>query len=74
MPSRVLTGIRVRIDSRMSKSAGSETTGSCLGRKPRVVETMKAGREVSSGLVSLRTSKAGGEATDPILKQGIEKR
>jgi hypothetical protein len=29
------------------------------GRKPRVVDTMKAGRDMSSGLVSSRTGKEG---------------
>lgn len=33
--------------------------GSARGRKPLVVDTIKAGRELSSGLVSLRTSKCG---------------
>lgn len=33
--------------------------GSVRGRKPLVVDTMKAGSELSSGLVSLRTSKCG---------------
>lgn len=35
--------------------------GSARGRKPLVVDTMKAGNELSFGLVSLRTSKCGRE-------------
>ena len=64
--------MRVKIDSRASNSAGSCTTGSALGRNPRVVETMKAGREVSSGLVEWRMGKLGGMKT-VILKQLVEK-
>jgi len=57
VPAAVLTGMRVRIDSRTSNSAGRCTTGSCRGKNPRVVETIKAGRVVSSGFVSQRTLK-----------------
>lgn len=69
MPFKVLIGMRARIDSRTSNSAGSLMTGSWRGRKPRVVETMKAGRVVSSGLVSRRTLKLREGAIDPILKR-----
>lgn len=42
--------------------------GSVRGRKPLVVETMKAGRVVSSGWVSERTLKVGtGAEMEPIL-------
>ena len=64
---RVLIGIRVRIDSRTSNSDGNSMRGSCRGRKPLVVETMKAGSDMSSGFVSLRTSKCGEGVRDPIL-------
>lgn len=40
--------------------------GSARGRKPRVVETMKAGRVMSSGLVSLRTSNCEIGPTEPM--------
>jgi hypothetical protein len=65
-------GIRVRMDSRASNSDGRAMIGSCLGRKPRVVETMKAGRVVSSGRVSVSTSKVGrGVDREPILNFGL---
>ena len=68
VPFNVLIGIRARIDSRTSNSDGSAMMGSCRGRNPRVVETMKAGRVVSFGFVSRRTLKVKGGAIDPILK------
>lgn len=48
--------------------------GSVRGRKPLVVDTMKAGNELSSGLVSLRTSKCGREVgvIEPMVKMSIE--
>ena len=70
MPSSVLIGIRVRMDSSTSNSAGSWMTGSCRGRKPLVVDTINAGIVVSSGLVSRRTLKEGAVAMDPILNEG----
>ena len=68
MPVMVLIGIRHRIDSKTLKSDGSSIIDSCRGRNPRVVETVKAGRVASCGLVSRRTSKCGEGATDPILR------
>jgi len=67
VPSAFLMGMRVRIDSRMLKSSGSETMGSARGRKPLVVETMNAGRVVSRGLVSPKTSKDKAGVIEPIL-------
>lgn len=64
-PEAVLIGIRVRIDSRTSNSAGSLIIGSWRGKKPRVVLTMNAGRVVSSGLVSVRTGKERDEEVGP---------
>lgn len=66
-PSKVFMGIRTRIDSSRSNSDGKLTTGSWRGRKPRVVETMKAGSVVSSGLVSLRTLKEREGPIDPMM-------
>lgn len=66
-PFNILIGMRVKIDSRTSNSAGSFTTGSSRGKNPRVVETMKAGSEVSSGLVSLRTLNERVGATEPMM-------
>ena len=43
-------------------------TGSDRGRKPRLVDTMKAGREVSFGSVSRRTLKETGASTDPMVR------
>jgi hypothetical protein len=67
VPSRVLIGIRVKIDSRISNSAGSLTIGLERGRKPRVVDTMKAGNDLSSGLVSRRTLKEREGPAEPML-------
>jgi hypothetical protein len=67
-PDAVLMGIRESKDSRASKSGGSLTTGSPRGRKPLVVETINAGSEWSSGLVSERTLKLGMEVETVILK------
>lgn len=47
------------MDSSASKSAGRLTSGLARGRKPRVVETMKAGSVVSVGRVSVRMGKVG---------------
>lgn len=71
VPSAVLIGMRDRMHSRISKSAGSLTMGSWRGRNPRVVETMKEGRVVSSGLVSCRTLKESGPA-EPMIKLAVE--
>ena len=68
IPFKVLIGIRVSIDSSTSNSDGSSMMGSCRGRKPLVVETMKAGRDTSSGFVSRSTSKCKEGARDPILR------
>jgi hypothetical protein len=68
LPLNVLMGIRVRIASRTSNSAGSLIMGSSRGRNPRVVETMKAGRVVSSGFVSLRTLNEREGPSEPILE------
>ncbi len=69
VPDAVLIGMRVRMDSRTSNSAGSCSTGSCRGRNPRVVETMKAGSVVSSGFVSRRTLKGGVRGPkDPMME------
>lgn len=73
-PSRVLIGMRMRMDSSISNSAGSSMMGSCRGRKPLVVDTMKAGIVVSSGLVSRRTVKGGEAAIDPILGMRSDQR
>lgn len=70
-PSRVLMGIRERIDSRAANSDGRWTIGSCRGRKPRLVDTMNAGSVVSSGLVSRSTSKAGLVAVEPMVEEGL---
>ena len=58
-PDAVLMGMRESKDSSASKSGGSWTTGSERGRNPLVVETIKAGRELSLGLVSVRTLNLG---------------
>jgi hypothetical protein len=71
IPFKVLTGIRVRMDSSTSNSAGSSTMGSCRGRKPRIVETMNAGSVVSSGLVSRRTSNDRDGPRDPITRREV---
>jgi hypothetical protein len=42
--------------------------GSARGKKPLVVDTMKAGSVLSSGLVSRRTSKGGSEPREPMMK------
>lgn len=69
VPAAVLIGMRERIDSRTSNSAGRCTTGSCRGKNPRVVETIKAGSLVSSGFVSWRTVKDDvGDTKEPILR------
>ena len=68
MPSKVLIGIRVKIDSSALKSVGRLMIGSWRGRNPRVVDTIKAGRVVSSGLVSRRTLKDNEGAREPILE------
>jgi hypothetical protein len=68
VPSRVLIGIRLKIDSSASNSPGRLMMGSERGKKPRVVETMNAGSVVSSGLVSLRTLKEDEGPMEPILE------
>ena len=68
VPSRVLMGIRVKIDSSASNSEGKRMMGFDRGRKPRVVETMNAGRVVSSGLVSRRTLKEDEGPMEPMVE------
>lgn len=65
-PERVLMGMRWRRDSRGAKSEGRVAMGCIRGRKPRVVETMKAGRVVLVDWGSVRTGK-GGVGREPIL-------
>lgn len=50
----------------MSNSEGKVTIGFIRGRNPLVVETMKAGRDTSSGRVSSRTLK-GAVPIDPMF-------
>lgn len=59
--------LRVKIDSRISNSAGSSTIGSARGRNPLVVDTMNAGSVGSFGFVSPRTSNVNEGVTEPMM-------
>ena len=67
----VLMGMRERIDSRRMNSVGRLTTGSCRGRNPLVVDTMKAGSAWSLGLVSARTLNLRGADGDIVVMEKL---